>query len=150
MKALLKRGTLWFISGAIFTGLVLMFLCSPYGAKKALWLRLSFAEIFTSVLNLDEYDPSRGAILINNKESLQSMKQMLVKSKCEKSSGDDMVPGSCFYIGAHQIGCDIYFEYRFLLSHYHFVFPSSVRLSWQEYVGGIREGIPGYGFVLKE
>ena len=121
----------------------------PIWSKKSLWVCLSIAEKSALVSDQDEYDASRGALLINNKTSLQSMRRILSLSKCEKCFGGDTVPLPYYYVGERYIGCDIYFDYQFLFSHYHFVFPSSSYSSWQEYIGGIQEDTPGYGFVLK-
>lgn len=146
MKKFIKVGLLFLV----FVTLLLGFLCTPSGAKKSLWVCLSIAEKSALVSDQDEYDASRGALLINNKTSLQSMKQILSLSKCEKCFGGDTVPLPYYYVGERYIGCDIYFDYQFLFSHYHLVFPSSAYSSWQEYIGEIQEGPPGYGFVLKE
>lgn len=134
----------------VFTVLLLGFLCSPAGAKKSLWVCLSIAEKSASASDQDEYDASRGVLLINSKTSLQSMKRMLALSKCEKSSGSDTVPLPYYYIGERYIGCDIYFDYQFLFSHYHLVFPSSAYSNWQKYIGRIQGGTPGSGFTLNE
>ena len=145
MKKFIKVGLLFLV----FVALLLGFLCTPSGAKKSLWVCLSIAEKSALVSDQDEYDASRGALLINNKTSLQSMRRILSLSKCEKCFGGDTVPLPYYYVGERYIGCDIYFDYQFLFSHYHFVFPSSSSSSWQEYIGGIQEDTPGYGFVLK-
>ena len=145
MKKFIKVGLLFLV----FVALLLGFLCTPSGANKSLWVCLSIAEKSALVSDQDEYDASRGALLINNKTSLQSMRRILSLSKCEKCFGGDTVPLPYYYVGERYIGCDIYFDYQFLFSHYHFVFPSSSYSSWQEYIGGIQEDTPGYGFVLK-
>ena len=138
MKKFIKVGLLFLV----FVALLLGFLCTPSGAKKSLWVCLSIAEKSALVSDQDEYDASRGALLINNKTSLQSMRRILSLSKCEKCFGGDTVPLPYYYVGERYIGCDIYFDYQFLFS-------SSSYSSWQEYIGGIQEDTPGYGFVLK-